>query len=100
VRHVAGLSNLWAWKPETLIEWHREKAGTVEMVHDVLKNELAAGVLRSKYFGCPRLIRRLTTVPIARDGSFPHSYRHARSCKLRLSPSPAPEVWHRHYCYQ
>jgi len=28
-----------------LIQWHREKAGTIELVHDVLKNELAAGVL-------------------------------------------------------
>jgi len=28
-----------------LIEWHREKAGTIERVHDVLKNELATGVL-------------------------------------------------------
>src|SRR5579872_133985 len=42
VRHFAVLTNLWAWKPERLIAWHREKAGTVERVHDVLKNELAA----------------------------------------------------------
>ena len=51
VRHFAVLSNLWGWKAEKLIAWHREKAGTVERVHDVLKNALAAGVLPSKYFG-------------------------------------------------
>ena len=34
-----------------LIEWRREKAGTIAGVHDVLKNELAAGVMPSKYFG-------------------------------------------------
>ncbi|MGD0010311.1 MAG: hypothetical protein ABSE93_17410 [Terriglobia bacterium] len=34
-----------------LIEWRREKAGTIEAVHDVVKNELAGGVLPSKYFG-------------------------------------------------
>ena len=38
------------WTPERLIQWHREKAGTIEAVHDVLKNELAGGVMPSKYF--------------------------------------------------
>ena len=49
--HFAVLSNIWDWQPVKLIEWHREKAGTIEGVHDVLKNELATGVLPSKYFG-------------------------------------------------
>lgn len=35
----------------TLIHWHREKAGTVEHVHHVLKNELAAAALPSGKFG-------------------------------------------------
>jgi len=39
------------WEPVKLIEWHREKAGTIERVHDVLKNELATGVLPSKSSG-------------------------------------------------
>ncbi len=34
-----------------LIRWHREKAGTVEHVHHVLKNELAAEALPSGKFG-------------------------------------------------
>ncbi len=51
VRHLAALSNLWEWKAPRLIEWHREEAGSVEMVHDVLKTDLGAGVLPSKYFG-------------------------------------------------
>jgi hypothetical protein len=34
-----------------LIRWHREKAGTVEHVHHVLKNELAAAALPSGKFG-------------------------------------------------
>jgi hypothetical protein len=51
VLHFAVLSNIWDWEPVKLIEWHREKAGTIEGVHDVLKNELATGVLPSKYFG-------------------------------------------------
>ncbi len=35
----------------TLIRWHREKAGTVEHVQHVLKNELAAEALPSEKFG-------------------------------------------------
>ena len=50
-KHFAVVSNLWEWNAERLIQWHREKAGTIEAVHDVLKNELAGGVMPSKYFG-------------------------------------------------
>ena len=35
----------------TLIHWHREKAGTVEHTHHVLKNELAAAAFPSGKFG-------------------------------------------------
>ena len=62
VRHFAVLSNLWEWKAARLIEWHREKAGTVEMVHDVLKNDLGAGVLPSKYFGANAAWLRLVVI--------------------------------------
>jgi hypothetical protein len=51
VRHFALLTSRWELKAPRLIEWHREKAGSIELVHDVLKNELGAGVLSSKYFG-------------------------------------------------
>jgi hypothetical protein len=63
VRHFAVLTNRWEWKPEKLIAWHREKAGTVEKVHDGLKNELAAGVLPSKYFGANAAWLRLALPP-------------------------------------
>lgn len=45
VKHVAVLSNLWEWDGARLLPWHREKAGTIEQVHDVVKNERAGGVL-------------------------------------------------------
>ncbi len=51
VKHFAVVSNLREWTPERLIQWHREKAGMIEAVHDVVKNELAGGVMPSKYFG-------------------------------------------------
>ncbi len=62
VLHFAVLSNIGDWEPVKLIEWHREKAGTIERVHDVLKNDLAAGVLPSKYFGANAAWLRLAVI--------------------------------------
>ena len=62
VRHFAVLSNRWELKPGRLIEWHREKAGTIEFVHDVIKNDLGGGVLPSKYFGANAAWRRLAVI--------------------------------------
>ncbi len=61
VRHFAVLSNL-DWEPRKLIEWHREKAGTIERVHDVLKNDLAAGGLPSKSLGAKAAWLRLAVI--------------------------------------
>jgi hypothetical protein len=46
----------------TLIRWHREKAGTVEQAHHVLKNELAAAALPSGKFGANAAWFRLNTL--------------------------------------
>jgi hypothetical protein len=62
VKHFAVVTNLWDWKASRLIEWHREKAGTIEGVHDVVKNELAAGVMPSKYFGTNAAWLRLAVI--------------------------------------
>jgi len=62
VKHFAVVSNMREWKASRLIEWHREKAGTIEGVHDVLKNELAAGVMPSKYFGTNAAWLRLAAI--------------------------------------
>jgi hypothetical protein len=62
VKHFAIVSNLWEWKPGRLIQWHREKAGTIEGVHDVLKNELAGGVMPCKYFGANAAWLRLAVI--------------------------------------
>jgi len=51
VKHFAVITNIWEWEAAKLLEWHREKAGTIEGVHDVIKNELAAGVLPCGRFG-------------------------------------------------
>src|SRR5438270_6775654 len=51
VLHFAVATNLWDWDPKRLLQWHREKAGSIEAVHDVLKNELGAGVLTRNRLG-------------------------------------------------
>jgi hypothetical protein len=62
VRHFAVLSNRWELNTAALIAWHREKAGTIELVHDVIKNELGGGVLPSKYFGANAAWLRLAVI--------------------------------------
>ncbi len=61
-KHFAILTNIGEWKAARLIQWHREKAGTIEGVHDVMKNELAGGVLPCKYFGANAAWLRLASL--------------------------------------
>jgi hypothetical protein len=50
-RHFhAVISNL-DWRGDKLLDWHREKAGTIEHVHDAVKNHLAGGHVPSQRFG-------------------------------------------------
>lgn len=51
VKHFAVATNAWQWPAKKLLEWHREKAGSIEALHDVLKNDLAAGVMPCGRFG-------------------------------------------------
>jgi hypothetical protein len=55
-------SNEWNWGAKKLLEWHREKAGSIEAVHDVLKNELAGGVLPCGRFGANAAWIRLALI--------------------------------------
>jgi hypothetical protein len=47
--HHAVLTNL-NWAGHRLLNWHREKAGTVEHVHDEIKNALGGGHMPSQHF--------------------------------------------------
>lgn len=49
-RHFAVVTNM-GWDAERLLRWQREKQGTVEQAHGVLKNGLAAGTLPCGRFG-------------------------------------------------
>ena len=48
-RHHAVVTNL-DWAGDRLLQWHREKAGTVEHVHDEVKNALGGGRMPSQHF--------------------------------------------------
>jgi len=45
VKHFAVTSSQWDWAAARLLDWQRDKAGTIEGLHHVLKNELGAGVM-------------------------------------------------------
>ena len=51
VKHLAVASNRRDLSIPELLRWHWEKAGTIEHVHDVVKNELAGGTFPSGRFG-------------------------------------------------
>jgi hypothetical protein len=55
--YFAVVTNMWSWDGEKLLRWQRERCGTVEKVHDVLKNDLAG--LRSFRVGRLRIIYRV-----------------------------------------
>lgn len=71
-----------------LVRWHRGKAGTIEHVHRVMKDELGAGVLPSARFGANAawfrinaLVFNVLTVLMRR--ALPQRYRDARPKRLR-----------------
>ena len=72
-----------------LLRWHREKAGTVEHAHHVLKNELAAAALPSGKFGANTAWFRLNTftynlLSALKRLTLPGDLRTARPKRLRF----------------
>jgi hypothetical protein len=61
-RYFVVASNQWEWAAKKLLEWHREKAGSIEALHHVLKNELAAGVMPCARFGANAAWLRLAVM--------------------------------------
>jgi hypothetical protein len=90
VKHFAVVTNDWDTNGQTLLEWQRGKAGTIEHVHHVLKNELAAGVYPSDKFGANAAWLRLQVLAynllelLKATALEPH-YRHARPKRLRFA---------------
>lgn len=73
----------------SLVRWHREKAGTVEHVHHVLKNELAAEALPSGKFGANAAWFRLNVLTYnllsaLKRLALPGDFSDARPKRLRF----------------
>ena len=61
-KYYAVVTNRWDYDAKRLLEWQREKAGTIEAAHEVLKNELAAGVMPCGRFGANAAWLRLAVL--------------------------------------
>src|SRR5512138_1636730 len=61
-KHFAVVTNRFDFETKRLLEWHREKAGSIEALHAVLKNELAAGVMPCARFGANAAWLRLAVM--------------------------------------
>ena len=90
VKHFAVVSNDWETDGQALLEWHRGKAGTIEHVHLVLKDELAAGVYPSGKFGANAAWLRLQVLTynlleLLKATALDKQYRHARPKRLRFA---------------
>ena len=51
IKYLGIVSNDFGEDGAALIRWHYRKAGCIEVVHDVVKNELGGGVLPCAAFG-------------------------------------------------
>ncbi len=89
IKHFAVVSNRFDIPGDRLIQWHREKAGTIERVHDVLKNDLGAGVMPCGRFGANAAWLRLNVLTFnvltaLRRVALPPDYADARPKRLRF----------------
>lgn len=72
-----------------LVRWHWGKAGTIEHINRVLKDELGAGVLPSQKFGVNAAWFRINVIThnlltVLRRRVLPERYRNARPKRLRF----------------
>ena len=90
VKHFAVVTNDWETAGQALLTWHRGKAGTIEHVHRVLKDELGAGVYPSGKFGANAAWLRLQVLTyhlleLFKAAGLDEAYRQARPKRLRFA---------------
>ena len=90
VQHFAVVTNDWETAGGALLTWQRGKAGTIEHVNDILKNELAAGVYPSDKFGANAAWLRLQVLTLnllelLKATALDEEYRRVRPKRLRFA---------------
>ena len=90
VKHFAAVTNDWGTDGRELLEWQRGKAGTIEHVNHILKNELGAGVYPSDKFGANAAWLRLQVLThnlleLLKQTALDGEFRSARPKRLRFA---------------
>jgi hypothetical protein len=88
VTYHAVVSNRYEVEAPQIVRWHRQKAGTIEHVHRVLKDELGAAVLPSARFGANAAWFRINALTfnvlsVLKRRALPERFRQARPKRLR-----------------
>jgi Transposase DDE domain group 1 len=89
-KHFAVVSNDWETNGQALLAWQRGKAGTIEHVNRILKDELGAGVYPSGKFGAHAAWLRLQVLTLnlleaLKAVGLDPQYRTARPKRLRFA---------------
>lgn len=89
VKYLAIVSNRKEIGASELIQWHWEKAGTIEHVHRVMKDELGAGVMPSQLYGANAAWFRINGITYnllsyLKRRILPERYKQARPKRLRF----------------
>jgi hypothetical protein len=87
--YFAAVTIMWSWDGERLLRWQRERCGTEEKVHYVLKNDLVGGVLPAKRFFANAAWWRLNIITynvlsITKRKALPQAWWPARLKALRF----------------
>jgi len=89
-KYLAVVSNRWDLAAPALLRWHWQKAGTIELVHDVTKNELGAAVPPCGRFGANAAWYRLSlltynVLSALKSLALPPALSAARPKRLRFA---------------
>ena len=100
-KYLAVVSNRRALPAADLIEWHWQKAGTIEHVHDTMKNDLATRLMPSKRFGANAAWHRINVLTYnvlttLKRNALPARFRQARPKRLRFEVFTLPAVLTEH----